>query len=51
MSDTTKIGSNNTAALTGDITRDNRGTPSIPTEESPPLDSPTQKAARLAKMR
>ena len=51
MSDTTKMGSNNTAALTGDITKDNRGTPSMPMEDKPPLDSPTQKAARLAKMR
>ncbi|OIQ64636.1 hypothetical protein GALL_538130 [mine drainage metagenome] len=42
------MGSSNTAAFTGDITSDKRGTASMPIAGRPPLDSPTSTAAHPA---
>jgi hypothetical protein len=47
----TKSGNNKTAALTGDMTKDNTGTDSMPTKGNPPLDMPMSTAAKLAKTR
>jgi hypothetical protein len=35
-------------ALTGDITKESKGTDIIPTKGNPPLDMPMSKAAQLA---
>ena len=43
------MGSNSTAALTGDMTKESSGTDNMPTDDKPPLDKPTSKAAKLAK--
>ena len=43
-----KTGNNNPAAVSGEITNDINGTANAPNAGAPPLDNPTQNAAKLA---
>jgi len=48
MSLATKMGSNNAAAVTGEMTKAKSGTDSVPTDGNPPFERPTINADKAA---